>query len=364
DGADTGAVTNATLDGIAVGTHTVTLRKDGYVDATAEVTIEYNATATLHLDLARAIGSIVVTSAPEGAAIFLDGTDTGRTTNATLTGVPSGEHTVTVTKPGYADATATVTVGHDKTVPVHFALTEVTGSIRVTSTPDGARIYLDGTETGEVTNATLTVPAGAHTVRVELEGYQAMAKTVTVTAGETVEAAFNLEAPVITLLPGWNFISTPKRLADGANTIALFDAVETAGHSILLYDGLNCRWETMASEDAFRPLDGVWIYANTSYTIPLAFAAGAPELPPAKDLGKGWNAIGFSDTVPESAKVTLQSLGDHWSTLIGFDAGAQEYEISIARGATGRHGDERPMQPMQGYWLYMNTAETLGSLSG
>ena len=364
DGADTGAVTNATLDGIAVGTHTVTLRKDGYVDATAEVTIEYNATATLHLDLARAIGSIVVTSAPEGAAIFLDGTDTGRTTNATLTGVPSGEHTVTVTKPGYADATATVTVGHDKTVPVHFALTEVTGSIRVTSTPDGARIYLDGTETGEVTNATLTVPAGAHTVRVELEGYQAMAKTVTVTAGETVEAAFNLEAPVITLLPGWNFISTPKRLADGANTIALFDAVETAGHSILLYDGLNCRWETMASEDSFQPLDGVWIYANGTYTIPLTFAAGAPELPPAKDLGKGWNAIGFSDTVPESAKVTLQSLGGHWSTLIGFDAGAQEYDDSIVRGSpAGRHCDERPMQPMQGYWLYMNTAETLGAIS-
>ena len=72
-----------------------------------------------------------------------------------------------MTKPGYADASATVTVGHDQTVPVHFALTEVTGSIRVTSTPDGARIYLDGTETGEVTNATLTVPAGAHTVRVE-----------------------------------------------------------------------------------------------------------------------------------------------------------------------------------------------------
>jgi hypothetical protein len=42
-----------------------------------------------------------------------------------------------------------------------------------------------------------------------------------------------------------------------------------------------------------------------------AFAAGAPDLPPAKDLGKGWNAIGFSDTVPESAKITLQSLGDH-----------------------------------------------------
>jgi len=365
DGADTGAVTNATLDGIAVGTHTVTLRKDGYVDATAEIEITEGETATLRLDLARALGSIVVTSAPEGAAIFLDGADTGDVTNATLAGVPAGEHTVTVTKPGYADATATVTVEHDKTVPVHFALTIPTGSIAVTSTPDGARIYLDGLETGEVTNAVLTnVPDGAHTVRVELDGYRTAETAVTVAAGETAEAAFALEASAITLAPGWNFISTPKKLAAGADTIALFDAVETGGHAILLYDGLNYRWKAMNSADLFQPLDGVWIYANGTYTIPFAFAAGAPELPPAKDLGKGWNAIGFSDTVPESAKVTLQSLGDHWSTLIGFDAGAQEYDVSIVRGATGRHGDERPMQPMQGYWLYMNTAETLGSLSG
>jgi hypothetical protein len=270
-----------------------------------------------------------------------------------------------VKKAGYADATATVTVEHDRTVPVHFALTVPTGSIAVTSTPDGARIFLDDLETGEVTNAVLTnVPVGEHTVRVELDGYRTAEAAVTVAAGETAEAAFALDASAITLLPGWNFVSTPKRLADGANTIAVFDAVETAGHSILLYDGLNYKWKTMNSTDLFRPLDGIWIYANTSYTIPLAFAAGAPDLPPAKDLGKGWNAIGFSDTVPESAKVTLQSLGDHWSTLIGFDAGAQEYEVSIVRSATGRHGDERPMQPMQGYWLYVNTAETLGSLSG
>ena len=364
DGADTGAVTNATLDGIAVGTHTVTLRKDGYVDATAEIEITEGETATLRLDLARALGSIVVTSAPEGAAIFLDGADTGDVTNATLAGVPAGEHTVTVTKPGYADATATVTVEHGKTVPVHFALTVPTGSIAVTSTPDGARIFLDDLETGEVTNATLTgIPAGAHTVRVELDSYRTAETAVTVAAGETAEAAFALEASAITLAPGWNFISTPKKLAAGADTIALFDAVETGGHAILLYDGLNYRWKAMNSADLFQPLDGVWIYANGTYTIPFAFAAGAPELPPAKDLGKGWNAIGFSDTVPESAKVTLQSLGGHWSTLIGFDAGAQEYDVSIVRGATGRHGDERPMQPMQGYWLYMNTAETLGSLS-
>ena len=199
---------------------------------------------------------------------------------------------------------------------------------------------------------------------MELEGCLTAEKTVTVKASQTAEAAFALEASAITLAPGWNFVSTPKNLAAGADTIALFDAVETGGHTILLYDGLNYKWKTMNSTDLFRPLDGIWIYANSSYTIPLAFAADTPDLPPEKDLGKGWNAIGFSDTVPESAKVALHSLGDHWSTLIGFDAGAREYEISIVRGATGRHGEERPMQPMQGYWVYMTRAGTLGSLSG
>ena len=88
--------TDATLDGIAVGTHTVTVTKEGYRDATAEVAIAYNETATLHLALIEAAGSIAVASTPDGAAIFLDGTDTGRTTNATLEDVPAGDHTVTV----------------------------------------------------------------------------------------------------------------------------------------------------------------------------------------------------------------------------------------------------------------------------
>jgi PGF-pre-PGF domain-containing protein len=197
DGADTGEVTNTTLDEIAVGLHTVTLQKDGYVDLTAEIEITYNETASLHLDLARAIGSIAVTSTPTGAAIFLDGVDTGDVTNATLT-APAGEHTVTVTKPGYADASATVTVEHDKTVPIHFGLVPPTGSLAVTSTPDGARIFLDGLETGEMTNATLvSVPAGGHTVRVERDGYREAEAAVTVTAGGTASCHLDLEKIVV-----------------------------------------------------------------------------------------------------------------------------------------------------------------------
>ena len=362
DGADTGEVTNATLDGIAVGTHTVTLKKDGYADTTADVTVAYNETAALHLDLVEARGSIAVASTPTGAAIWLDGIDTGMTTNAILENVAAGEHTVTVKKAGYADASATVAVADDEIATVSFTLTAPAGSIVVTSAPDGARIVLDGAETGETTNATLTnVPVGTHTVRVSLDGYLDAEETVTVAAGATASVHFDLDASAITLQPGWNFVSTPKQLADGQDTIAIFDGVDTADRSVLYYNGTN-QWEALSREEAFRPLDGIWIYANTSYTIPLVFAAGSISTPPTKDLDEGWNAIGFTDTVPEPAVTTLRSVETTWATLFGWKTNEQAYDVSIIRGATGRHGETRELFPTQGYWLYMNDADTLAAI--
>lgn len=61
-----------------------------------------------------------------------------------------------------------------------------TGSIQVSSTPQGAKIYLDESDTGKVTNATLDgVSAGGHSLRLSLDDYEDHIETVTVTAGET-----------------------------------------------------------------------------------------------------------------------------------------------------------------------------------
>ena len=55
-------------------------------------------------------GTINVRSTPDGAAIWLDGLNTGKVTNAILTGVAPGSHTVILVKEGYVDYPATVTV--------------------------------------------------------------------------------------------------------------------------------------------------------------------------------------------------------------------------------------------------------------
>ena len=205
--------------------------------------------------------------------------------------------------------------------------------------------------------------AGTYTVNLTVAnaaGSNTTLKTdlIAVTSGGSVGPGGNA---TIALLPGWNFVSTPKRLADGANTIAIFDAVDTADHSILLYNGTG-GWEAMSSQEAFEPLDGIWIYANGTYEIPLTFAGGSVATPPTKDLDEGWNAVGFSDTVAASAAEALLSVDGAWTTLFGFDAGMQSYDVSIINGATGRHGDDRTMNPTQGYWLYMNEAGTLAAI--
>lgn len=138
-------------------------------------------------------GSIAVTSVPAGAAIYLDGTDTGTVTNGTLTAVPAGSHNVTVTLAGYKSASSQVTVVAGQTATAHFDLTPV-GSISVTSVPAGATIFLDGTNTDVLTNGTLTgIPAGNHTVIVKLSGYYDSTSTeVTVTANQTTTVHFGL----------------------------------------------------------------------------------------------------------------------------------------------------------------------------
>jgi len=201
--------------------------------------------------------------------------------------------------------------------------------------------------------------AGTYTVTLTVENSAGSdSATATITVIEPGEPG---ETGTLTLHPGWNFVSTPKRLVNGANTFAIFKDVDTADHAVLLYDGIT-GWRSANLTTPFRPLDGAWVYANETCSIPLALAADGPELPPEKDLAKGWNAIGFTGTDPRTAKETLLSLGDSWTTLIGFDAQDQEYGVSILRGASGRHGEERPMYPMRGYWLYMTDAETLGAV--
>jgi hypothetical protein len=167
---------------------------------------------------------------------------------------------------------------------------------------------------------------------------------------------------VLSLSPGWNFVSTPKALAAGNDTAAIFAGVASAGHSALRYDAPARTWVIMKADDQISPLEGYWIYAAEKTDVHLTYASASPQATPERALITGWNAIGFSDTEPAAAREALFSLGDAWWKLTGFNTTTQAYEIPIIQDGGGEYSDARLMMPMKGYWLYMTENGTLAAM--
>jgi len=127
-----------------------------------------------------------VASDPDDDTLTYSWTATGGTISGvgrTVTWIaPSAEGTFTirVTVDDGREGTDTGTVAVTVLVPV------TTGSISVQSNPAGAEVYLDGSDTGNITPYMITdVEEGPYTVRLTLWHYKDREETVTVIAGET-----------------------------------------------------------------------------------------------------------------------------------------------------------------------------------
>ena len=117
-------------------------------------------------------GQLSVDSTPQGAQVQIDGRgDASWVTPFALTNLEPGQHSLTVSKPGYSTDTRTVTVnsGNRATTVVHLA--QLMATLIVKSTPPGANVYIDGRDVGTKTPAQISVDKGQHVVLVRMMGY-------------------------------------------------------------------------------------------------------------------------------------------------------------------------------------------------
>jgi len=128
-------------------------------------------------------GYIEVTSSPSGADVYLD-SKYGRTPH-TFTVSPDRWYTIKVTLTGYEDWSTSEKVNPGETRRVGARLTRTSGYISVTSSPSGARIYLDGSYKGTTPHTISDVSRGWHRIKLSLSGYQSRSKDVMVYADST-----------------------------------------------------------------------------------------------------------------------------------------------------------------------------------
>jgi outer membrane protein assembly factor BamE (lipoprotein component of BamABCDE complex) len=164
------------------GNYTVNITKDGYDDYTTTSTVKPDLTSTVSAILKTNTGKLSVSSSPTGAQIYLNGSYKG-VTPLTLTLSP-GSYAVKITKDGYNDYTTTSTVKLYSTSTVSATIKRNTGTLSVSSSPTGAKIYLNGSYKG-VTPLTLTLSPGSYAVKITKDGYNDYTTTSTVSLVST-----------------------------------------------------------------------------------------------------------------------------------------------------------------------------------
>ena len=182
DGVEKG-VTPLTLNDPAPGSHIIQLKRPGYDDWESTVDVEIGTgkslSAVLKKNNINTDRGVNISSSPAGASVSLDGLARGFTP-VTLYDLAAGIHGIQIDYPGYTSWKSTVTLPEsgifDLPVTLDPKPASFRGWIMVFSSPGNASVTLDGDYVGRtLTNNSLdlaSIPAGDHTIALELAGYQ------------------------------------------------------------------------------------------------------------------------------------------------------------------------------------------------
>ena len=130
-------------------------------------------------------GQIRITSTPEGASTYLDDEYKGETP-LTLTKIFVGPHKLKLDSSGHEDWEEYISISSLQNKEINIELIAKTGdtSVRVSTKPKGATVYLDGVYMGEGPITLEKVTPGEHLLKVSKKGYEDWLDTLTSHPGE------------------------------------------------------------------------------------------------------------------------------------------------------------------------------------
>jgi hypothetical protein len=188
DGVEKGT-TPLTIGSVSPGSHQVKVTMTGFRDYSTMISVTANSVSSVSVNLVK-LGAIRVTTQKNGATVFVDGKKSG-TTPVTISGLSDGWHLLKVTMEGYQNYQERVKVSAYEVVLKDISLVPL-AVVKVTSTYNGATVYLDGKVSGTTPLTINGVTTGRHVVNVTNEGYQPYTTTVKATAGKTFTVSANL----------------------------------------------------------------------------------------------------------------------------------------------------------------------------
>ncbi|MCK5002223.1 MAG: SUMF1/EgtB/PvdO family nonheme iron enzyme [Gammaproteobacteria bacterium] len=143
--------------------------------------------------LAKGNAILYVDSQPEGAEIYLDNILLGQTPYKNQQ-LPKGEHQLKLSHKDSVDQLDNITLADNEITKKQYQLKPASGNISIFSTPEGASIHIDGSNTGKQTPATLKgIAAGEHQLKLSLDRYYPKQSTISISKNKTSREDLSLE---------------------------------------------------------------------------------------------------------------------------------------------------------------------------
>lgn len=163
-------VTPRATNPVRPGMYIVKFEKAGFHTEWRPVTVEAGKDTITEVKFRPITSAAMITSSPRGAQVFKNGKVVG-ITPCLLAGLPAGLHKVRLQLAGMVPQEISWEVTSDRPFMTHVKMVANTGTLKVTSSPRDANIFIDGEEKG-LTPFDEKIEQGDHEIKVTKNGYE------------------------------------------------------------------------------------------------------------------------------------------------------------------------------------------------
>jgi WD40 repeat protein len=188
---------------VAEGERIIRITAEGYAEHRERITVKSGQKHELNVRLDAVRGKIKITSAPEGASIYLDEEEKARGitpffVNDLITSRLAGAYSFRVEKPGFVPKTQKINAPGE----FHFVLSEAPGVLNLITTPENIHFFLNdvGPLTKNQNPHKEELEPGNYILVVKTEGYKDYKESIEIKAGVTSYYTISLTPEKGTLL--------------------------------------------------------------------------------------------------------------------------------------------------------------------
>jgi eukaryotic-like serine/threonine-protein kinase len=199
-----------TVPGLAPGTYKVTFSMPGYAPETRSIQVAPGSRTPVDVRLNPVKGFLTLAGSPSGAAVFINGRDTGKVTPIEFL-VEPGTQSIALRKSGYLDATtelklvagqsanyapSLMAAGRTDNIQlVNGGMGKVFGGggssgkarIEIKSEPKGAQVTINGTPLQKTTPVEIQVEPGSYDISIQKDGYKPVKESAIVGIDDRVK---------------------------------------------------------------------------------------------------------------------------------------------------------------------------------